>query len=139
MSNVAKDREAPIDEAFRYRLSAGDLDGVELTFAAVGALLERVELSHARALRRRREQLLGSVIDHLEASGCWCDPLSEWAIIANATDRVPGAFQVAPRRPRVEDLRALERERDRLQGSAGMGVIAASLVHEVKHIGRGPC
>ena len=132
MPNVAKDREAPIDEAFRYRLSAGDLDGGDLTPAAVGALLERIELSHASALRRRREQLLGSLIDHLEASGCSCDPLSDWTIVANATDRVPGAFQVAPRRPCVEDLRALERERDRVRGSAGMGAIAATLVHEVE-------
>ena len=134
MPNVTKDREAPIDEAFRFRLSAGDLRGGELTSAALGVLLERIELSHASALRRRREQLLGSLIDHLEASGCSCDPLSEWAIVASATDRVPSAFQVAPRRPRVEDLRALERERDRVQGSAGIGDFAASLVHDVEHM-----
>ena len=134
MPKVAKGREAPVDEAFRYRLSAGDLDGDELTSAAVDVLLERIELSHASALRRRREQLLGSLIDHLVACGCSCAPLSEWAIAAKATNRVPGAFQVAPRRPRVEDLRALERERDRVRGCAGMDAIAATLVHDVEHI-----
>ena len=134
MPNVVKKREAPIDEAFRFRLSAGDLDGGELTATALDVVLERIELSHASALRRRREQLLGSLIDHLEASGCSCDPLSEWAIIASARGRIPSAFQISPRRPRVEDLRALERERDRVQGSAGIGDIAASVVHDVEHM-----
>ena len=136
MPNVRKAREAPIDEAFRFRLAPGDLSGGELTSGALGVLLERIELSHASALRRRREQLLGSLIDHLEASGCSCDPLSDWAIVARARNFVPSAFQVAPRRPRVEDLRALERERDRVTGSAGLGKMAASLVHDVEHMGR---
>ena len=134
MPEVAKDREAPIDEAFRFRFSAGDLQNGELTPEALRVLLDRIELSHASALRRRREQLLGSLIDHLEASGCSCDPLAEWSIIASATGRVPCAFQVAPRRPRVGELRALARERDRAQGSTAIGSIAASLVHDVEHM-----
>ena len=136
MPNLAEDREAPIDEAFRFRLSADHLQDGELSSAALRVLLDRIELSHASALRRRREQLLGSLIDHLEASGCSCDPLAEWSIVASATGRVPSAFQVAPRRPLVEDLRALERERDRARGSAGIGDIAASLVHDVEYMAR---
>ena len=77
--NLVKDREAPIDEAFRFRLSADDLQDGKLSAAALRLLLDRIELSHASALRRRREQLLGSLIDHLEASGCSCDPLAEWS------------------------------------------------------------
>ena len=134
MPNLAKDREAPIDEAFRFRLSPDDLQDGELSSATLRALLDRIELSHASALRRRREQLLGSLIDHLEASGCSCDPLAEWAIIATATGRVTSAFQVAPRRPRVEELRALERERDRVRGSSPICDFAASLVHDVEHM-----
>lgn len=134
MPNLAADREAPIDEAFRFRLSANDVQDGELSSSALRVLLDRIELSHASALRRRREQLLGSLIDHLEASGCSCNPLAEWSIIASATGRVPSAFQVAPRRPLVEDLRALERERDRAQESVGISDIAASLVHDVEHM-----
>ena len=136
MPNLVEDREAPIDEAFRFRLSADDLQDGKLSAAALRLLLDRIELSHASALRRRREQLLGSLIDHLEASGCACDPLAEWSIIASAAGRVPSAFKVAPRTPLVEDLRALERERERARGSAGIGDIAASLVHDVEHIAR---
>jgi len=134
MPNLAADREAPIDEAFRFRLSANGVQDGELSSSALRVLLDRIELSHASALRRRREQLLGSLIDHLEASGCSCGPLAEWSIVASATGRVPSAFQVAPRRPLVEDLRALERERDRAQGFAGIGDMAASLVHDVEHM-----
>lgn len=134
MPNLATGREAPIDEAFRYRLSAGDLQDGELTSATLGELLERIELSHASALRRRREQLLGSLIDHLEADGCSCNPLAEWAIVARATGRVTSAFQVAPRRPRVEELRALARERDRVREPGRIGDFAASLVHDVEHM-----
>ena len=134
MPNLAEDRRAPIDEAFRHRLSADDLQDGKLSATALRVLLDRIELSHASALRRRREQLLGSLIDHLETSGCSCDPLAEWSIVASAAGRVPSAFQVAPRRPLVEELRALERERDRARGSAGIGDIAASLVHDVEHM-----
>lgn len=136
MPHLAEDREAPIDEAFRFRLSPNDLQGGELSPAALRVLLDEIELSHAGALRRRREQLLGSLIDHLEASGCSCDPLTEWSIVARAAGRVPSTFQVAPRRPLVEDLRALERERDRARGSAGISNIAASLVHDVEHMAK---
>ena len=134
MPNLAVDREAPIDEAFRFRLADSHVQNGKLSSSALRVLLDRVELSHASALRRRREQLLGSLIDHLEASGCSCDPLAEWSIVASATGRVPSAFRVAPRKPLVEDLRALEQERDRARDSVGIGGIAASLVHDVEHM-----
>ena len=134
MPNVAKEREAPIDEAFRFRLSTRDFRNGEISTAALRVLLDRIELSHATALRRRREQLLGSLIDHLETSGYTCNALAEWSIIASAKGYVSRAFQVAPRRPRVEELRALERDRNRAQRSARNGNIAASLVHDVEHV-----
>lgn len=134
MPKLAKNRHAAVDEAFRLRLDASDLQNGQLKSETLRALLERIELSHASALRRRREQLLGSLIDHLEASGCSWDPLTEWAIIARATDHIPSAFQVVPRTPRVDDLRALDRERDRVQSSADIGNIGASLVHDVEHM-----
>ena len=134
MPSVAEDRQAPVDEAFRVRLSSDDLGGNRLTPVALDALLERIELSHARALRRRREQLIGSLIDHLMAAGCSCDPLADWAIIASAEDRVPGAFLITPRSPRTEDLRELAREHDRARSSAGIMDMTASLVHDVAHM-----
>ena len=134
MPNVAADREAPVEEAFRFRLSSDDLDGNGLTPGALNALLERVECSHARALQRRREQLLGSLIDRLEAAGCSCGPLADWTIMADAEGCVPAVFRVTPRRPRIEDLRALAQERDRAKGFGGSVDMDASIVHDVAHM-----
>ena len=131
LPDVAEDRQARIDEAFRLRLSPDDLSNGGLTSAALRRVLERIDISHACALRRRREQLLGSLVDHLEAAGRSCEPLSDWAIIAAAGDRAPGAFLVTPRRPDTEDLRTLERERERANSSADRPHLAACVVHDV--------
>ena len=134
MPNVAADREAPVEEAFRFRLSSEDLDCDGLMPGALDALLERIEFSHARALRRRREQLLGSLVDHLEAAGCSCGPLADWTIEAAAAGRVPAVFRVTPRRPRIEDLYALAQERERARSFGGSADMGASLVHDVAHM-----
>ena len=131
MPDLAEARQAPIDEAFRFRLSRDDLGSGRLTSVALRRLLERIEISHACALRRRREQLLGSLVGHLEATGCSCEPLSDWAIIAGARDRKSGAFLVTPRRPDTKDLRALERECARVKGSIGDQDLTACVVHDV--------
>ena len=134
MPNVVEDRLAPVDEAFRHRLAPGDVDEDGLTSRALDRLLERIEIAHAYALRRRREQLLGSLVDHLEAAGCSCEPLADWAIMASADHHTPSAFLVAPRAPRTEDLLALDRVQDRAKVSTGNTDLAASLVHDVADI-----
>ena len=131
MPNVAEHRLAPIDEAFRYRLDPRDVGKNGLTRDALDRLLEQIEVAHAFALRRRREQLLGSLIDHLEAAGCSCKPLADWAIMATADGHTPSAFLVAPRGPRTKDLLALDRVQDRARESTGNKDLAASLVHDV--------
>ena len=108
------------------------IDVVERVPASSGARTNR-DLSCC-ALRRRREQLLGSLVEHLETAGCSCEPLSEWAIVAGAGESACGAFLVGPRRPDTEDLRALERERERAIASAGNQDLAACVVHDVADI-----
>lgn len=136
MPNVAEDLLAPVDEAFRFRLASEDLNDQELTSTALDALLHRIEISHASALLRRREQLFGSLIAHLEATGCSCDPLTDWAIVARAEQRRSGAFLVTPRSPRAEDLWALDRIHNRAKSSTGIKDMAASLVHDVAHVNK---
>lgn len=125
---------APVDEAFRYRLTSNDIEGQELTDVALDQLLEQIELTHARALQRRREQLLGSLIDHLEADGCSCNHLADWAIVATAENRTPSAFLVTPRSPRTADLRSLDAVRQHAREATGIGGMDAALVHDVADI-----
>ena len=82
-----------IDNAFRIRLSQNDCepDG-QLTAEKLGAILERIEFTHATALRRRREQMLGSLSDQLHRDGCTCVPVKDWAILATATRRKTGGL-----------------------------------------------
>ena len=134
MPNVAEDRLAPVDEAFRFRLASKHLIDQKLTSIALDELLHRIEISHASALLRRREQLLGSLIAHLEDTGYSCDPLTDWAIVARAEHFRSSAFLVTPRSPRAEDLWALDRIHNRAKSSTGIKDMAASLVHNVAHV-----
>lgn len=123
-----------VDEAFRVRLGAGELqaDG-RLSEPAIGQLLDRIEIAHARELRRRREQLMGSLRDKLFLDGCACEPLGEWALLASAPGCKTGVFMVTPRRPRPEDLYALHLVH--LGAAAATGdELTAAVVHETEHI-----
>ena len=124
-----------IDNAFRIRLSQNDCepDG-QLTAEKLGAILERIEFTHATALRRRREQMLGSLSDQLHRDGCTCVPVKDWAILATATRRKPAVFLVTPRRPQPEDLYALHLVRCNATDSTGRDNLAGAVVHEVEHI-----
>lgn len=126
-----------IDEAFRVRLSHSDIvapDG-ELKDTALKKVLDRIEVTHARALRRRREQLLGSLIDSMRRDGCNCDPVDDWAVLSTADDRKPMVLQVAPRRPQPEDLRTIDTVRHRIsEGMKRKGMLSAAVAHDLEHI-----
>ena len=124
-----------IDDAFRFRLSDEDIVRPygKLKAASLKKVVDRIEMAHAAALRRRREQLLGSLIDILEHDGCQCHPVDEWTVLSTAEDRVATVFHVTPRRPQPEDLRVLDRV------SRGMGIerdgrVCATVAHDVQHM-----
>lgn len=123
-----------IDEAFRVRFDADDVLATgELKEIAMKRLLERVEIAHARELRRRREQLIGSLRDKLFVDGCTCDSVGDWAVLATAPGRKSAVFLITPRRPRPEDLYALHVVH--LNASAAAGAeLSAAVVHETEHI-----
>lgn len=123
-----------IDEAFRERLAPDDLgpDG-RISEAALRRLLDRIESRHARELRRRREQLIGSLRDKLFMEGCTSEPIGEWALLASAPGHKSSVFLVTPRRPRPQDLYALHLVHQRAAGIAG-GTLGAAVVHETEHI-----
>lgn len=123
-----------IDEAFRVRLDTNDVEATgELTDPALKRLLERVEVAHARELRRRREQLIGSLRGKLFVDGCTCDAVGDWAVLATAPGRKSAVFLITPRRPRPEDLYALHLVH--LSASAAVGLeLTAAVVHETEHI-----
>ena len=123
-----------IDEAFRFRLAPDDETAdQDLTDDALSRILDRVEIAHARALRRRREQLLGSLRDKLMMDGCTCEPVGNWAIVATAVGKKPAAFLITPRRPRPEDLHALHTVHIGASSTTGLD-LSAALVHEIEHI-----
>jgi len=126
-----------VDEAFRVRLERSDVqaDG-QVTDAAMRQLLDRIEIAHARELRRRREQLIGSLRDKLFLDGCACEPLGEWSVLATKHGYKSGVFMVTPRRPRPEDLYALHLV---LLDAAGAtaGDLTAAVVHETENISDG--
>lgn len=122
-----------VDEAFRVRLEPHDLEDGELTPEALLRVLDRVELAHARELRRRREQLLGSLRDKLFMDGCTCEPVAEWAVLATAPGKKSTVFLVTPRRPRADDLYELNVVHAGAIATSGLDLRAA-VVHEVEHI-----
>ena len=136
LPGVAESQLVPvIDEAFRIRLSEGDCpEGGQLTTDRLDSILERIELEHAKALRRRREQLLGSLRDQLYRRGCTCAPLKDWAILASATSKIPAVFLVTPRRPQPEDLYEVHLIRCNVADKTGCDSLFGAVVHEVEHL-----
>ena len=136
LPRVTKAQLVPaIDEAFRVRLEDGDCTtGGQLTSETLRSVLQRIELAHARALRRRREQMVGSLRDQLERDGCNCVPVEDWTILATGHGRIPGVFLVTPRRPRPEDLYAVHVVRRRMANRVNRGDLFGAVVHEVEHL-----
>ena len=120
-----------IDNAFRLRLDPSDLsDGETLSPDCLALVLARIELGHARALRRRREQILGSVTQKLQADGCSCSPVDDWCVVVHGPGGQSGLFWVTPRRPEPRDFHSLSRHHDRVKVDSGVGHLHSSIVHE---------
>ncbi|HWK25069.1 MAG TPA: toll/interleukin-1 receptor domain-containing protein [Solirubrobacter sp.] len=120
-----------IDDAFRLPVDAGDLAGAgagrTLRDAAFAHVLDVVELQTARQLRRRREQLLGSLGDFLFRAGARRSPLGGWALLAEHAGARPKVYLVTPRAPSALDLRTV----DRLREETRIVDCAAAVVHDV--------
>ena len=124
-----------IDEAFRMRLKPGNLtDERELTAEQLRHVVLQIEIAHARALRRRREQLLGSVRDKLFQGGYHCEPIDDWAVFATRPSRRPSVYLVTPRRPRPEDLYDLHCLHAKAASNSDNG-LSGALIHDINYIG----
>ena len=86
-----------IDDAFRLRLGKNDISSSgTLSTGALATTLDEIELTHARALRRRREQILGSVAEKLRNDGCTCSLANDWCVFASGPNGESGLFWVTP-------------------------------------------
>lgn len=122
-----------VDEAFRLRLAEDDLSEDKLTKPALDRVLARVEREHARAMRRRREQMLGSLRAKLLSDGCSAASAGPWAVVAAKDGHRSAVFLVTPRRPRPGDLLQLHRTREHVIASVDEP-LDASVVHETADI-----
>jgi hypothetical protein len=118
-----------IDNAFRIRLSDGDLTGQpgdadrRLTSAALRRILDEIEWRYASLMRRRREQLLGSLRDWLRLAGHREVTEEGWALIAADPNGVETAYLITPRAPVPGDVREVDRVREARED--GLVVFAA--------------
>ena len=125
-------RVRAIDNAFRHELAQGDVTvGGTLTSGALASTLDAIELAHARALRRRREQILGSVTQKLRMEGCECHPADDWCVLAtNPANGDSGLFWVTPRRPATMDFYGLSQQYDRMASAGRLANLKGAVVHD---------
>lgn len=100
-----------IDDAFRIDLGEQDFSGDKLTESASSALIGEIEFAHARAIRRRREQMLGTLTERLEELDHTWTPIGPWTIQTLSAESVSSVYSVTPRRPRSHDMHALDMAR----------------------------
>ena len=121
-----------IDNAFRHELGEGDVtsDGL-LSADALAGTLDTIEVAHARALRRRREQIFGSVTQKLRMEGCECQPADDWCILATRPgSEASGLFWVTPRRPATEDFFGVSQQLQRVTEQGDLDDLKGVVVHE---------
>ena len=130
-------RMSAIDNAFRHELAQGDMTGGgRLTSGALAGTLEAIELAHARALRRRREQIFGSVTQQLQLEGCECRPADDWCVLAiRPGTGESGLFWVTPRRPATSDFYGLSQQFDRVWGAGNPVNAKGAVVHDAGRLG----
>ena len=124
-------RVPAIDDAFRHELAAGDVtSGGILTPDALAGAVDAIELAHAGALRRRREQILGSVTQKLRMDGCECEPADDWCVLATGSNGASGLFWVTPRRPETKDFYGVSRQHKRVTKEWDLEELKGVVVHE---------
>ncbi len=134
MPSVGSESVSVVHEAFRLRLCPTEFaGGGELTDKALERVLSEIELRHAQALRRRREQLLGSLREKLVKDGGCCRPAADWAVVASVPGEGTSAFLITPRSPCPSDLYRLYQIRSNAVSYAGSD-LKAVLVHATENI-----
>ena len=96
-----------VDENFRTRLEGHDIANGKLTDARLRSVLMGIEQAHAGALRRRREQTLGSITKWLDRSGRKWRQVGDWSVVANGSQDQARVLMVTPREACPADLQAL--------------------------------
>ncbi|MGH8300566.1 MAG: hypothetical protein ACRET5_03770 [Steroidobacteraceae bacterium] len=94
-----------------------------LTDIALSWILDEIESRYASLMRRRRQQLLGSLRDWLRLAGHREMAEHGWAIIAADPNGVETAYLITPRAPTPRDVRELDRVRQ--ESDDGLVVFAA--------------
>lgn len=131
LPDTSRTEQVPsIDDAFRLRLSKHDiLSNGTLSKDALATTLDEIELAHARAIRRRREQILGSVTEKLRNDGCTCSLTDDWCVFASGPNGESGLFWVTPRRPEPKDFHFLSQQHERVKQNGSFTSLEASVVH----------
>ena len=102
-----------VDESLRFRLKPCHMANGRLTDAGLHSVLTRIEQTHAAALRRRREQTLGSITKHLEYRGREWRQVGDWSVATTGSDGQASVLMATPREARPADLQALHYTRQR--------------------------
>jgi hypothetical protein len=130
-----------VDEAFRHRLSMRDLSpniigGLRLSSSALSRVLDLVEVRYAALMRRRHEQIVGSITTLFADKGFDVAPTADWGVIARPP---PGrgptrVFVSSVRAPDVRDLRVLDALCEPLRKTRPPTVVDARLVHPAEDV-----
>jgi hypothetical protein len=138
LPGVPSERQFPtVDDAFRRRLDPldvkpGTVSDPELGEDALARVLDEIETRYAGLIRRRREQLLGSLTDVLTRDGYEVAPAADWALIAEpaaASGGRPRLFLTTVRAPTPKDLYSLHGLREPLVRGLGSGTMEGIVVH----------
>ena len=96
-----------VDESLRIRPEPRHIANGRLTDAGLNSVLTRIEQAHASALRRRREQTLGSITEWLDRCGHKWRQVGDWSVVAIGTPWQARVLVITPREPCPADLQAL--------------------------------
>lgn len=119
-----------VDENLRVRLRCCDMANGRLTDAGLRSVLTRIEQAHAAALRRRREQTLGSITKRLEHHGYRWHQVGDWSVVAIGSQGRASVLMATPREACPADLRALHCTQQRTRSANNQySDASATLVH----------
>lgn len=119
-----------VDDGFRIRLSHDDIAGGRLTNARLPSVLTRIEQAHAGALRRRRQQMFGSITRQLERCDYKWQQVGHWSVVAIGPQGQARILMATPREASPADLRALHCTQQQVCSANGpYRDASATLVH----------
>ena len=100
-----------------------------LTSEVLDKINSAVEAAHARAIVRRRRNLLQGFQDSARERGATCIPLKDWALDVTDATGAQSIVRVSPRLPTCGDLQQLDETRKEIAPSA-----AAQLIYAARHL-----